>query len=174
MLRPSPLQPCRRADPCSPPFTALRNAHPRYAVSIRRAPPCWIGLGCPSLTDCGSFKRPLSGPFDGLTRSDLGRIEPLSLAWWCDRLRRLSPVVAQSGDRLLSETPSHHSALAAGTRLMPHLKQWRIDTPLIAQSRPPMTVTRLQGKFDRQLTRAAHRTFRPSDLTGECEARNAL
>src|SRR6516164_2216050 len=88
MHRPSPLQPCRRADPCSPPFTALRNAHPRYAVSIRRAPPCWIGLGCPSLTDCGSFKRLLSGPFDGLTRSDLGRIEPLSLAWWCDRLRR--------------------------------------------------------------------------------------
>src|SRR5262249_2651369 len=27
--------------------------------------------------------------------------------------------------------PSWHSALAAGTRLMPHLKQWRIDTPLL-------------------------------------------
>src|SRR5262245_47810718 len=36
--------------------------------------------GCPTLTDCGSFKRPLSGPFDELTRSDLGRIEPLPLA----------------------------------------------------------------------------------------------
>src|SRR6516162_3759218 len=103
MLRPSPLQPCRRAYPCSPPFTALRNAHPRYA----RIHPAGTALlawpGYPALTDCGSFKGPLSGPFDGLTRSDLGRIEPLSLAWWCDRLRRLSPVVAQSGDRLLSE-----------------------------------------------------------------------
>src|SRR5271165_3428084 len=44
MRRPSPLQPCRRAFPCSPPFIALRNAHPRYVVSIRRAPPCWPGL----------------------------------------------------------------------------------------------------------------------------------
>jgi hypothetical protein len=44
MLRPSPLQPCRRAFPCSPPFTALRNAHPRYVVSIWRAPPRWPGL----------------------------------------------------------------------------------------------------------------------------------
>jgi hypothetical protein len=28
-----------------PPFTPLANAHPRYAVSIGRAPPCWHGLG---------------------------------------------------------------------------------------------------------------------------------
>src|SRR5689334_3329640 len=87
MLRPSPLQPCRRAYPCSPPFTALRNAH-----TIRRIHPAGTALlgrpGCPTLTDCASFKRPLSGPFDGLSRSDLGRIEPLPLAWSCDRLRR--------------------------------------------------------------------------------------
>src|SRR5271165_2440964 len=45
MPRPSPPRPCRRAYPCSPPFTVLRNAHPRYAVSIRRAPPAgpaWV------------------------------------------------------------------------------------------------------------------------------------
>jgi hypothetical protein len=29
MPRPSPLRPCRRAFPCSPPLIALRNAHPR-------------------------------------------------------------------------------------------------------------------------------------------------
>src|SRR5215831_14227104 len=55
-------------------------------------------------------------------------------------------------------------------QLMPHLRQWRIDIPLIPQSRPPMTVTRLRGKFDWQLARAAHGTFRPSDLAGQCEA----
>src|SRR6516165_247244 len=39
MLRPSPLQPYRRASPCLPPFTALRNAHPQYAVSTSRHQP---------------------------------------------------------------------------------------------------------------------------------------
>ena len=46
MRRPSPLQPCRRAFPCSPPFTALRNAHPRYAVFIRfSSSSSWRDLG---------------------------------------------------------------------------------------------------------------------------------
>jgi len=40
MLRPSPLQPCRRACPCSPPFTALQNAHP----AIRRIHPASTAL----------------------------------------------------------------------------------------------------------------------------------
>src|SRR5713101_7603589 len=103
MPRPSPLQPCRRAFPCSPPFIALRNAHPRYVVSIRRAPPNWPGLGVRTLTGRGSFGRPLSGPFDGLTRSDLGRIEPLPLAWSGDRFRRFLLISARlGGDRLTS------------------------------------------------------------------------
>src|SRR6516165_10496401 len=83
MLRPSPLQPCRRAYPCSPPFTALRNARP---CRIHPAGPAGTALlawpGCPPLTDCGSFKnrlrkrfKPLlSGPFDGLTRSALAML----------------------------------------------------------------------------------------------------
>src|SRR5262249_45577542 len=33
MPRPSPLRSCRRAFPCSPPFTALRNADPRHTPS---------------------------------------------------------------------------------------------------------------------------------------------
>ena len=32
--------------------------------------PAWV---CPTLTDCGSFRRSLSGPSYGLTRSDLDR-----------------------------------------------------------------------------------------------------
>src|SRR5205814_1520940 len=76
MPRPSPLQTCRRAFPCSPPFIALRKAHPRYVVSIRRAPPCLAQPGCPTLTGCGSFRRPFWGSFDGLTRSELGRTSP--------------------------------------------------------------------------------------------------
>src|SRR5262249_42273425 len=84
MLRPSPLRPCRRAYPCSPPFTACESAS-----TIRRIHPVGTALlarpGCPTLTDSGSFKRPLSGPFDGLTRSDLGQVEPLPIAWPCDR-----------------------------------------------------------------------------------------
>src|SRR5205823_5155893 len=38
-----------------------------------------VGLarpGYPTLTGCGSFRRPLSGPFDGLTRFDLHRTSP--------------------------------------------------------------------------------------------------
>ena len=65
----------------------------KRASTIRRIHPAGTALlagpRCPTLTDCGSFKRPLSGPFDGLTRSGLGRIEPLSLAWSCDRLQRI-------------------------------------------------------------------------------------
>src|SRR6516165_5085558 len=91
--------------PDAPPVTAatLPSSLPMFATfhwiakrasTIRRIYPAGIALsarsGCPTLTGCGSFKRPLSGPFDGLTRSDLGRIEPLQLAWSCDRLRRNS------------------------------------------------------------------------------------
>jgi len=46
--------------------------------------PAWVS----DLNRLRSFGRPLSGPFDGLTRSDLGRIEPLPLAWSGDRFRR--------------------------------------------------------------------------------------
>src|SRR5579859_5174237 len=69
-------------------FHSIANAHPRYVVSVRRAPPCWPGLGCPTLTAAqasGVRFRNLSG---GLPRSDLGRIEPLPLAWSGDRLQR--------------------------------------------------------------------------------------
>ena len=48
------------------------------------------------------------------------------------------------------------------------------ERSLINGPRNSAPVTRLRGKFDRQLTRAAHGTFRPSDLTGQCEARKAL
>jgi hypothetical protein len=47
--------------PCSPPFIALRNAHPRSVVSIRRPPPCWPGLGVrpsPAAEASGSRLRP--------------------------------------------------------------------------------------------------------------------
>src|SRR5229473_4667550 len=88
MLRPSPLQPCRRAFPCSPPFIPLRNAHSRYVRIHPTGTALLARPGCPTLTGCGSFGRPLSRPFDRLTRSDLGRIEPLPLAWSGDRFRR--------------------------------------------------------------------------------------
>src|SRR5437016_11826285 len=32
--------------------------------------------GCPTLTGCENFGAPVSGPFDGLTRSGLGRTSP--------------------------------------------------------------------------------------------------
>src|ERR1700730_17197069 len=69
MTRPSPPLPCRRAFPCSPPFIALRNAHPRY---VRRAPPvgsAWVS----DLNRLRSFRRSLSGPFEGLTSLRLGQ-----------------------------------------------------------------------------------------------------
>src|ERR1700704_1677238 len=76
MPRPSPLLPCRRAFPCSPPFIALRNAHPRY-VRIHPAGTALLARpGCPTLTGCGNFGAPVSGSFDGLTRSGLGRTSP--------------------------------------------------------------------------------------------------
>src|SRR6516165_8408754 len=50
--------------------STIRPIHPAGTALLPRP-------GCPTLTDCGGFKRPLSGSFDGLTRSDLGRIEPL-------------------------------------------------------------------------------------------------
>src|SRR6516165_10818429 len=75
MLRPSPRQPCRRAYPCSPPFTALRNARPCRIHPAGTALLAWPG--CPPLTDCGSFTPPLSGPFDGLPRSALARLGQL-------------------------------------------------------------------------------------------------
>src|ERR1700736_4140565 len=110
MLRPSPLQPCRRAYPCSPPFTALRNEHPRYAVSIRRAPPCWPGL-FPTLTGCGSFKRPLSGPFDGLTRSDLGL--EFSRSRWRGRVTAIGAKASSDIGRNYNLSLSLFSLLAA-------------------------------------------------------------
>src|SRR6202045_5297765 len=52
MPRPSPLPPCRRAFPRSPPFTALRNAHPRVGPPSARvfaehdpAAAAWRGEG---------------------------------------------------------------------------------------------------------------------------------
>src|SRR5690348_3558997 len=82
--------------PSSLPMFATFHCIAKRASTIRRIHPAGTALlarpGCPTLTGCGIFKRPLSGPFDGLTRSDLGRIEPLPLAWSCDRLRRNLPV----------------------------------------------------------------------------------
>ena len=49
--------------------------------------PAWVS----DLNRLRSFRRPLSGPFDGLTRSDLGLFEPLPLAWSGDRFQRISP-----------------------------------------------------------------------------------
>ena len=69
MPRPSPLLSCRRAFPCSPPCTAMRNARPRY---VRRAPPvgsAWVS----DLNRLRSFRRSLSGPFEGLTSLRLGQ-----------------------------------------------------------------------------------------------------
>src|SRR5262249_39272631 len=39
----------------------------------------------------------------GLTSSDFGRIEPLPLAWSCDRLRRVSPIGLRRGESPLTE-----------------------------------------------------------------------
>ena len=77
------------------------------------------GPRCPTLTDYGSFKRPLSGPFDGLTRCDLGQIEPLPLARSCDRLRSVSPM-PRPHEGLLS-------AMEAGAQLRP---QERVLMPI--------------------------------------------
>jgi len=61
----------------------------KRASTIRRIHPAGTALlarpGCPTL----KLQASAFGPFDGLTRSDLGRIEPLPLAWSCDRLRAL-------------------------------------------------------------------------------------
>src|SRR3954447_15284858 len=90
MPRPSPLRPCRRAFPCSPPFIASRNAHRRYVVASQRAPP--VDLALPSdFTGCGSSRHPLSGPSDELTRSDLGRLRPCHCIRTKKRFRRLPP-----------------------------------------------------------------------------------
>ena len=76
---------------------AIFHCIAKRASTIRRIHAAGTALlarpGCPTLTACGSLKRPLPGPFDGLTRSELGRIEPLPLARWCDRLRRLGDEV---------------------------------------------------------------------------------
>ena len=78
--------------PSSLPMFVTFHRIAKRASTIRRIHPAGTALlarpGCPTSTGCGSFKRPLSGPFDGLTCSDLGRIAPLPLAWSRDRLRR--------------------------------------------------------------------------------------
>src|SRR5439155_3710063 len=78
--------------PSSLPMFATLHCITKRASTIRRIHPAGTALlarpGCPTLTGCGSFGGPLSRPFDGLTRSDLGRIEPLPLAWSGDRFRR--------------------------------------------------------------------------------------
>ena len=52
----------------------------KRASRIRRVHPAGTALlarpGCPTLTGCGNFGAPVSGPFDGLTRSGLGRTSP--------------------------------------------------------------------------------------------------
>src|SRR5207248_10540504 len=84
--------------PSSLPMFATLHCIAKRASTIRRIHPAGTALlarpGCPTLTDCGSFKPPLSGPFDGLTPSDFGPIEPLPLAWLRDRLRRYFAVGA--------------------------------------------------------------------------------
>src|ERR1017187_2150598 len=104
MLRPSPPRPCRRAFPCQSPFSALRNAYPRsrhvhLAVTALSGP----RPGYPTFTGSGSLRRPLQGPFDGLTGSDLGRcstvsatmdfhaLAPARRGWqWCGQ-KKLAP-----------------------------------------------------------------------------------
>jgi hypothetical protein len=93
--------------------STIRRIHPAGTALLARP-------GCPTLTGCGSFKRPLSGPFDGLTRSDLGRIAPLPLAWSCDRLRRISPVEAHSGEGPLTEQMTATQAQPPERVFMPH------------------------------------------------------
>jgi hypothetical protein len=83
----------------------LQNAHPRYAVSIRRAPPRWPGPGCPTLTGCGSFARPLSGPFDGHSLR-LDRTSPFLSEGGKVWNRRVSPIASGRGDGLL---PDHRA-----------------------------------------------------------------
>src|SRR5260221_9706095 len=52
------------------PYTTLfRSVHPAGTALLARP-------GCPTLTGCGNFGAPVSGPFDGLTRSGLGRTSP--------------------------------------------------------------------------------------------------
>src|SRR6516162_774565 len=121
--------------PDAPPVTAatLPSNRPMFATfhhiakrasTIRRIHPAGTALlarpGCPTLTDCGSFEPQLSGPFDGLTRSGLGRIEPLPLAWSCDRLRRpfrqaarsdVAPPITGEPFRTHRKGPSNRSTL---------------------------------------------------------------
>src|SRR5438105_1035656 len=63
--------------PSSLPMFATLHCITKRASTIRRIHPAGAALlarpGCPTLTGCGSFGGPLSRPFDGLTRSDLGR-----------------------------------------------------------------------------------------------------
>src|SRR6266851_1455517 len=83
----------KRGFPCALYHRDTRSY--KRASTRRRIHPAGTALlarpGCPTLTGCGSFGGPLSRPFDGLTRSDLGRIEPLPLAWSGDRFQRISP-----------------------------------------------------------------------------------
>src|SRR5207248_3958814 len=62
--------------PSSLPMFATFHCIVKRASTKRRIHPAGTALlarpGCPTLTGGGSCGRPLSGPFDGLTRSDLG------------------------------------------------------------------------------------------------------
>src|SRR6516162_4802726 len=103
--------------PSSLPMFATFHCIVKRASTIRRIHPAGTALlarpECPTLTDCGSFKRSLSGPFDGLTRSGLGRIEPLPLAWSCDRLRRDWAIAPPSANHRVRSI--HIPGLAAET-----------------------------------------------------------
>src|SRR5438445_157342 len=92
MLRPSPPQPCRRAFPCSPPFIALRTRiHDTSYPSggHRLVGPAWVS----DLNRLRKLQAFAFGTFRWLTRSDLGRIAPLPLAWSRDRIRRTEETI---------------------------------------------------------------------------------
>src|ERR1700730_14918597 len=118
-----PLRACARPRTRLPMFATFHCIAKR-ASTIRRIHPAGTALlarpGCPTLTGCGSFKRPLSGPFDGLTRSDLGRMAPLPLAWSCEGALRVHVAAlrkalgdGRAGKRYIVNNPGRGYSFAA-------------------------------------------------------------
>src|ERR1700738_3906907 len=105
--------------PSSLPMFATFHCIAKRASTIRRIHPAGTALlarpGCPTLTDCGSCKLPLSGPFDGLTRSDLGQ---LSRSHWRCRVTAygapppLDPALGKDGCPCFADL--HHHDLRPG------------------------------------------------------------
>src|SRR6516162_8490914 len=146
MLRPSPLQPCRRVS-------YVRHLSPHCETRIHDTPypsgghrlvgPAWVS----DLNRLRELQAPAFGTFRWADSLRLGRIEPLSLAWWCDRLRPNPATPMCSGERGLRD--------ADIALLMDAATPLAADTWLMTDADVAREITRRKRKIpaDRALTR---------------------